>query len=155
MSASGVVAAELFAVAFVSKCDTLFMYSPFITNCVMHGDVPLDACIQGYHLIVGTTADPVTWANSQRLLQVQVPFICTHALMILISHHQLHPQAGSSDESSDNFLLPMLDSVVVQVRLSRGYCLICYFTFVFRGTGAQWQRRCCGEVQIDSCVRFQ
>jgi hypothetical protein len=109
-----VLAAQLFADAFVSKCDTFFMYSPFITNCVMHGDVPLDACIQGYHLIVGTTADPVTWANSQRLLQVQVPFSC----MILTSRHRLHPQAGTSDESSDNFLLPMLDSVVVQVWLS-------------------------------------
>jgi hypothetical protein len=74
------------------------MYSPFITNCVMHGDLPLDACIQGFHLVVGTSADPVTWASTKR-------------------HGALGMQPGP-DESGDNFLLPMLDSVVVQVRLA-------------------------------------
>ena len=61
----------------------------------MHGDLPLDACIQGFHLVVGTSADPVTWASTKR-------------------HGALGMQPGP-DESGDNFLLPMLDSVVVQV----------------------------------------
>ncbi len=54
------------------QCDSLFMYSPYITNCVMRGDLSLDACLQGYHLVVGHSNDPATWANSQRLLQVRV-----------------------------------------------------------------------------------
>lgn len=87
------------------------MYSPFITNCVMRGDLSLDACLQGYHLVVGHSADPATW-NSQRLLQVWIR--CAIQVSCLIVD-VFAKQAGSSDETGQDFVLPMLDSVVVQV----------------------------------------
>ena len=59
--------------------DTLSMFhSPFIANCVMRGELPLDACVQGYHVIVGHSHDPAAWSNSDagRLTQVRISNAC-------------------------------------------------------------------------------
>ncbi len=136
--------------------DTLSMFhSPFITNCVMRGELPLDACVQGYHVIVGNQYDPAAWSNSDagRLTQVRISNACC-SRCVCARAYACAAQSVRSDESIETFELPMLDSVLVQV---------CVFVLVWlllalhiansSNTGAQWHRLCCSQVQVDPSLR--
>ena len=134
-------------------------HSPFITNCVLRGEMPLDACVQGYHVLVGHSSDPATFAVSDAgrfLTQVRIEM---RVFTLCVRAYACAAQSVRSDEPIENFELQMLDSVLVQV-------FFCFFVFVLvrlplglhvansSHTGAQWHRLCCSQVQVDPSVRL-